>query len=258
MTARSGAKKSFDGGLVVDKASLFIDVKHPLHISLWESFAKWRAPSPRGGRRNVGWTDSFVVVYFTGIGPTMDIATIILIAFGLSMDAFAVSITSGVAMKEPSVKYALRTAAFFGAFQAIMPVIGWLCGVGLKGFLSGIDHWIAFALLGFVGTKMIYESRRLEPSEASSVHMGLSVLLMLSVATSIDALAVGFGFAFLGVALITPVLVIGLVTFCLSFLGVLTGNRVGHLLGNRAKVAGGLVLIAIGLKILIEHLMGKA
>jgi putative Mn2+ efflux pump MntP len=185
----------------------------------------------------------------------MDIITIIAIAVGLAMDAFAVSITSGTTIKRLKINHALQIAAFFGAFQAFMPVIGWLAGLGLISFISGIDHWIAFGLLVFIGCKMIYESIKIESREDKSNPLNFYVLLMLSVATSIDALAVGLSFAFLKISIATPIIVIGTVTFMLSFVGVFAGNKFGHFFENKIEIAGGIVLIGIGLKILVEHLI---
>jgi len=187
----------------------------------------------------------------------MGILTITLIAFGLAMDAFAVSVTSGVAIRELRVKHAFRIALFFGAFQAIMPLVGWLSGLGLRSFILGIDHWVAFALLTFVGGKMIYESTRMGLTDKNRDYLNVYVLLVLSVATSIDALAVGFGFAFLQVSVVTPILIIGIVTFALSLVGVFFGNRLGHVFENKIEIAGGLILIGIGVKILIEHLIAR-
>ena len=180
--------------------------------------------------------------------------TIIVVAFGLAMDAFAVSITSGLAMKSLRIDRALRIAVFFGTFQAVMPLIGWLAGLGLQGFIEGIDHWIAFVLLSAIGCKMIYESIQMPSRDKALDPMGLHTLLILSVATSIDALAVGVSFAFLRLFIITPVLVIGTVTFLLSFSGVYIGNRFGHFFEKKIEIAGGLILIGIGVRILIEHL----
>ncbi len=184
----------------------------------------------------------------------MDIVTIVFVAFGLAMDAFAVSIASGVAIKELRVEHALRIALFFGFFQAVMPVIGWLAGIGLKDFICGVDHWIAFGLLSMIGCKMIYESTKLETERKKINPLNVSVLLMLSIATSIDALAVGVSFAFIQMAIITPIIVIGAVTFLLSFLGAFVGNRFGHFFERKIELAGGLILIGMGVKILIEHL----
>lgn len=184
----------------------------------------------------------------------MNPITIILIALGLAMDAFAVSIASGVTIKELRLQHALRIAVFFGFFQAAMPVAGWLVGDGLRDLIGGIDHWIAFGLLSAVGAKMIYESTQINTKSKKIDPLNLSVLLILSIATSIDALAVGISFAFLGIAIITPVIVIGIITFLLSLLGVYIGDRVGHLFERKIALLGGLMLIAIGTKILIEHL----
>lgn len=185
----------------------------------------------------------------------MDTITTLVIAFGLAMDAFAVSITSGIAIKNLKIHHALRIAGFFGLFQAVMPLIGWLAGLSLRDYISGIDHWIAFGLLAFIGCKMIYESTRLEKTERETNPLNIYVLLMLSVATSIDALAVGVSFAFLQIAIVTPVIVIGTITFALSFLGVFAGGKAGHLFENKIEIAGGLILIAIGVKILLDHLI---
>ncbi len=185
----------------------------------------------------------------------MDIITIIAIAFGLAMDAFAVSITSGITIKNLKINNALKIAVFFGLFQAIMPLVGWLAGLSLRGFISEIDHWIAFGLLSFIGCKMIYESITVQSSKKEINPLNVYVLLVLAVATSIDALAVGVSFAFLKVSIVTPVIAIGTITFILSFFGVFVGNRIGHFFENKIEIAGGLVLIGIGVKILIEHLI---
>lgn len=184
----------------------------------------------------------------------MDIGGVVLIAFGLAMDAFAVAVASGAAMVELRVKHAFRIAVFFGAFQAIMPVVGWLSGLTVRGFIAGIDHWIAFSLLCLIGVKMIYESTRMKPDDSKNEILSIYVLLMLSVATSIDALAVGFGFALLDVSIVTPVVIIGITTFVLSFVGTFLGTRLGHIFENKIQIVGGLILIGIGIKILIEHL----
>jgi putative Mn2+ efflux pump MntP len=188
----------------------------------------------------------------------LDLFAVVLIAFGLAMDATAVSIATGSSISKGRFRIALRMGASFGLFQALMPIAGWLCGKNLRGFLAGIDHWVAFALLVFVGAKMIYESLKMKRSEKRTGSVTPCVLLLLSVATSIDALAVGFSFAFLGVAIAAPVVVIGFVTFILSFAGVLIGSGIGHFLESKMEAIGGLVLIGIGIKILVEHLMGRA
>lgn len=169
------------------------------------------------------------------------------------MDAFSVAIASGITIKNMEAGNALKIATSFGLFQVIMPVIGWLAGLSLRDFISGVDHWIAFALLSLVGCKMIYESAKTE-SHKKEKPLSIHVLLILSLATSIDALAVGLSFAFLKISIATPIIVIGTVTFLLSFLGVSIGNRLGRFSSNRIEMLGGLILIGIGIKILIEHL----
>ena len=184
----------------------------------------------------------------------MDILSILLIALGLAMDAFAVSIASGVIIRHIKVKNALTIAIFFGLFQAIMPVIGWLAGIGLRDFIAGFDHWIAFGLLCIIGCKMIYESFRLDTTENKIDPLNIYVLLILSIATSIDALAVGLSLSFLKVAIALPAIIIGIITFLLSFLGVYIGDKIGHFFERKIELIGGLILIGIGIKILIEHL----
>ena len=185
----------------------------------------------------------------------MDMITITFVAFGLAMDAFAVSVSSGITIRSLKIDQALRIALFFGSFQAIMPVIGWLAGLSLRDYISDFDHWIAFGLLSFIGCKMIYEAFEMEAEHKEVNPLNVYVLLMLSVATSIDALAVGVSFAFLKISIATPVLVIGIVTFLLSYLGVSVGNRLGHFFEKKIEILGGLILIGIGVKILVDHLM---
>lgn len=168
------------------------------------------------------------------------------------MDAFAVSITSGITVRHLRIKHALKIALFFGFFQAIMPIIGWLSGMSLRNIISGFDHWIAFGLLSIIGCKMIYESFKLKKEKINPQN--IYILFILSIATSIDALAVGLSLSFLKVAIILPAIIIGVVTFLLSFFGVYVGNKVGHFFERKIEMIGGLVLIGIGLKILIEHL----
>lgn len=180
---------------------------------------------------------------------------ILLIALGLSMDAFAVSLASGATMKRLEIKNALKMGLFFGGFQTLMPVIGWLAGIGMKSFISGWDHWIAFGLLTFVGGKMIYEAVEIEEErEGGGSPFDTGTLFMLAVATSIDALAVGITFSVLSVSIILPVIIIGLVTFAVSAAGVQLGVKGGHFFENKIEIAGGLILFGIGLKILLEHL----
>lgn len=186
----------------------------------------------------------------------MDLLTVLLIAIGLSMDALAVALASGCAAGESAWRPALRMAFFFAVFQMLMPVLGWLAGLGFKNVIARFDHWLAFLLLLFIGVKMIREARRPRDCRARSDLFSLPVLLGLALATSIDALAVGLSFSLLAVNIIVPVLVIGLVTWLLSLLGVLAGRRFGALIAGKMEIIGGLILIAIGSKILLEHLQG--
>ncbi len=181
--------------------------------------------------------------------------TILLIALSLAMDAFSVSVTHGLTSKAFKPVNTLKLGFSFGAFQAIMPILGWLTGVSLIDLISGFDHWIAFGLLSFIGARMIYESTKKE-SEKLISSLTLGVLLTLSVATSIDALAVGLSLSFLRVPILVPAAIIGVITFALSVLGVYLGSRFGHLLGNKVEIVGGVILIVIGIRILLEHLTG--
>jgi len=183
----------------------------------------------------------------------MDPISLVGISMGLAMDCFAIAIAIGADMKKIEVSHALRVALFFGGFQAIMPVIGWLGGVTLTSFLSGFAHWVVFGLLVFIGVKMIYESTKLE--EGPNDSMSVTVLLVLAIATSIDALAIGLSFAFMGVAITIPILVMGAFAFVLSFAGVYIGERFGHIFENRMEIVGGVILIGMGIKVLSEHLM---
>ncbi len=185
----------------------------------------------------------------------MGLLTIILIALALSMDAFAVSVASGIAIKELRIRHALIIGAWFGLFQAIMPILGWVSGIGLRSLITGIDHWIVFGLLFLIGCKMIYESFQLHPMKSRTDPMQIHVLFSLSIATSLDAFAAGMSFAMLGISIITPIIIIGAVTFILSFTGVLLGDRGAHFFEKRMEMAAGIILIAIGVKILIDHLM---
>lgn len=181
--------------------------------------------------------------------------TILIIALGLSMDAFAVSVTNGLALERPKTSDGLRIAVFFGGFQAGMPVAGWVAGMGFQEILSGFAHWIAFALLSFIGIKMVLESAKEEEQRKAFAHLDNIVLLGLAVATSIDALAVGLSCACLNVEIWIPALVIGAVTFIVSFIGFLIGRRFGAMFGRKAEAMGGVILIGIGIKILLEALL---
>lgn len=183
----------------------------------------------------------------------MDALTIIGIALGLAMDAFAVSVASGVTLRCFRIKHALRIALFFGGFQAVMPILGWLAGLTLKEVISRFDHWIAFGLLVIIGVKMIIESFGLNDENEKCDTIDIGTLLLLAIATSIDALAVGVTFAFLDMAILTPILIIGIVTFGLSLAGVFIGDKLGHFFEKRIEIIGGLILIGIGIKIVLEH-----
>lgn len=182
----------------------------------------------------------------------MDFISILFLAVGLAMDAFSVSITRGLTLK-CNIKYALIIAIFFGGFQALMPVLGWFSGIQLQSIVSTLAPWIAFLLLLGIGLKMIYESLNHDEEDISKVF-SIKELLILSIATSIDAFAVGITFAILNTPIITPIIVIGLVTFILSFIGVYIGKNIGHLFENKIEILGGLILIGIGLKILLENI----
>lgn len=178
-------------------------------------------------------------------------------AVGLAMDAFAVSIALGVAFRRREHWGAFKIAFSFGLFQAGMPVLGWLAGFGLRRFIEAFDHWVAFGLLAFLGGRMIFEAIDRHRNGEELEIPGTARLLSLSIATSIDALAVGFTISLLQAAIFVPALVIGGVTFAISYAGIVIGHELLHLLGGRFKrdvgIAGGIVLILIGVKILMEH-----
>ena len=169
------------------------------------------------------------------------------------MDAFAVSICKGLAMKKLSMKKALVIGLWFGGFQALMPTIGYLLGTRFESYVTGIDHWIAFVLLALIGANMIKEALSEEDEEADD-SIGVKLMFLLAVATSIDALAVGVTYAFLQVRIIPAVTFIGVTTFVLSIAGVKIGNVFGLKYKTKAEIAGGVILILMGLKILVEHL----
>ena len=179
--------------------------------------------------------------------------TLLLIALGVSADAFAVSTARGVTIRRGTAAPALAIAVTFGAFQALMPLLGWLAGTRVAGAIDRVDHWIAFGLLAAVGVRMLREAFA-EGEDDGHVRLGLRELLVLGVATSIDALAVGLSLAFVPVNIVLAVTVIGVTTFCLSLLGVRLGQRSGTRFGTAAEVVGGLVLIGIGVQVLVEHL----
>jgi putative Mn2+ efflux pump MntP len=183
----------------------------------------------------------------------MHFLTIIFIAVGLSMDSFAVSVASGCVLREVRLRNAVKVGLFFGGFQALMPLLGWAGASRFSGLISDYDHWAAFFLLLLIGSKMIYEGFQMKEPENRGDPLRLRILLLMAVATSIDALAVGAGFAFLNEPILIPAAVIGVTTFIFSAAGVLIGCRTGSRLQNRAEFAGGIILILIGAKILAEH-----
>lgn len=190
----------------------------------------------------------FMVMFFT----------LLLMGVGLSMDAFAVSICKGLSMRKVNKKQCLVIGLFFGGFQALMPFIGWVLGSQFEQYITSIDHWIAFILLGFIGGKMVVEAIR-EKDEAVEVGkmdppLDLKEMFILAIATSIDALAVGITFAFLQVPIVEAISIIGITTFVISVIGVYVGNFFGNRYKKKAELAGGMILILIGLKILLEHL----
>jgi putative Mn2+ efflux pump MntP len=190
----------------------------------------------------------------------------ILIALGLSMDAFAVSVSSGICTDQLKPHHIIRGSFAFGIFQFAMPVLGWFLGTNFRAYIQNVDHWIAFALLAFIGTKMVIESFDASepvacedgevPQKASRTDVrDVKTLLTLSVATSIDALAVGLSYSLLGKAILSPAATIGFITFSVCILGFEFGKRIGYLIEKRAELLGGLILIGIGIKILLEHLL---
>jgi len=187
----------------------------------------------------------------------MDQLTLLGIAVALAMDAFAVALGTGMKLAALTGRHLFRLGFHFGLFQALMPIIGWLAGLTVLEWIAAWDHWIAFALLAFVGGHMLKEAFAKEDDQtlASDPTRGMS-LVLLSVATSIDALAVGFSLSLLGVSIWWPALVIGLVAGVLTVAGMLIGRRAGDRWGPRVEILGGLILIGIGVKILVEHTLG--
>ena len=178
----------------------------------------------------------------------MDLLTIILIAFGLATDAFFVAITKGIVIKS-TVKHGLIIALFFGGFQAIMTILGWIFGIPLETFFSTFASWIAFILISAVGIKMIYES--FSDDENDKHNFSLNEIFFLAIATSIDAFVVGISFALLKTPILEPVIIIGVTAFILSFIGAHIGKKLGYLFGKEIEIAGGALLIGIGLYLLI-------
>jgi putative Mn2+ efflux pump MntP len=182
----------------------------------------------------------------------MDITTL-LIATALAMDSFSVALANGLTTKTFNVSKAITIGAFFGFFQGLMPIIGWYAGVYILDLISEIDHWVAFGLLAFIGSRMIYESTK-NDSEKIVNSLTVKVLLILSIATSIDALAVGLSIYVLEISIVSLALATGIITFALSFCGVYIGGKFGHILQNKVEPLGGVILTIIGLRILLEHL----
>ena len=189
----------------------------------------------------------------------MGIIELLLTGVGLAMDAFAVAVCKGLSMKKINYGHAFMIALFFGVFQAMMPFLGWALGTQFKDYIVSVDHWIAFVLLAIIGGKMLkeaFESGKEDEGKAAEDggKLNYKELFLLAIATSIDALAVGVTFAFLNVNIYLAIAIIGVVTFLLSFVGVVIGNIFGSKFEKGAQIAGGVILIGIGLKILLEHL----
>ena len=197
----------------------------------------------------------YSAVHFYAGKVFMLLYEIFFIGVGLSMDAFAAAVCRGLSMKKINYRHALIIALFFGGFQALMPLVGWLLGTQFSSYIEQFDHWIAFGLLLFIGGKMIIDVIRGEDESCPYVDgLNLKQLTVMAIATSIDALAVGVSFAFLKTNIFSAIGVIGATTFVLSLVGVVIGNKFGEKYKNKATLAGGIILVAIGVKILLEHL----
>jgi putative Mn2+ efflux pump MntP len=183
----------------------------------------------------------------------MEIFTILIIAIGLSMDSFAVSLSNGLCLTNLRIKKILSISFSLSIFQALMPLLGWLAGTGIENSIREFDHWIAFILLGFIGGKMIYDGIY-NTNKGAVNELKFTTLMAQSFATSIDAFAVGISFALLNISIITPIIIIGVTTFGFSLLGLQIGKFFGKRIGKPVEIFGGLVLLGIGTKILIEHL----
>lgn len=189
----------------------------------------------------------------------MDFLTLLLLAFGLSMDAFAVSISNGIAYGNVQRKMIVLTAAAFGFFQGFMPILGYFAGIALSDFISSIDHWIALVLLGFIGGKMILDAREEAKNpvqECASCQLTMKTLLLQAVATSIDALAVGVSFAALNVNIFSGAALIAITTFGCCLIGGALGKKFNELFASKATLLGGIILVLLGIKIFLEHTMG--
>lgn len=187
----------------------------------------------------------------------MGLLELFLIAVGLSMDAFAVAVCQGLCMPKLNLRHGAVIALFFGGFQALMPLLGWVLGSQFASYIQNIDHWVAFVLLALIGGNMIREAMSPEDEEtacAVDYRLDYKQLFLMAIATSIDALAVGVTFAFLRVKIVPAVTLISCTTFCLSLVGVVAGNFFGARYKRRAELTGGIILVLLGLKILLEHL----
>jgi len=182
----------------------------------------------------------------------MDIITLILLAVGLCFDTFAVSVSSGIIRKEIVFRQAVRIAIILAIFQAIMPLIGWLGGISIKNWIEPFDHWIALGILTILGIKMIIESQK-DSDEKEIDPLNIKFIISMALATSIDAFAVGISFAIIEVNMLLAVFIIGSVTFIASMLGILFGKKTGSHFGQKMEIIGGLILIIIGIKIVMEH-----
>lgn len=182
----------------------------------------------------------------------MSIIEVLILSFGLAMDAFAVSICQGLAIKDKPIQHGIISGFYFGGFQALMPLIGYLLGSRFSHFISSVDHWIAFVLLSIIGGKMVKESR--ESDDCPLADYTPKGMVPLAIATSIDALVIGITLAFLQVNLFLSVSLIGVITFCMCVIAVSIGHRFGSAIKSKSELLGGLILIAIGIKILVEHL----
>ncbi len=184
----------------------------------------------------------------------MSLWELIVIAVGLSMDAFSVSVCKGLSVSKVEAKHVLSCGLFFGIFQALMPTIGYFIGSAFSSYVEKFDHWIAFILLLYIGLNMIKEAKQPDDEDKKDADFSFKTMLLLAIATSIDALTIGISFAFLNVDLFASVMSIGFTTFLISSVGVLLGHKIGEKFSNKAEILGGIVLIALGTKILIEHL----
>lgn len=185
----------------------------------------------------------------------MHLSQLIFIAVGLAADSFAVSVSSGAIIGKMRLRHAIRIALFFSFFQGLMPWIGWVLGGLASAAIQDMGHWLAFILLCFVGGKMVYESRQMQDEEREAKDpLNLYILITLAIATSIDALVVGVTFSLLNISIATPIVIISVVTFIFSFAGTYIGEFFGHLCEDKIECVGGIILIIMGFKILIEHL----